>query len=211
MCAPARPSEGDATRSAGTPSRARQCVGEARDRRGGDEQVDLGEVERLRRRQLAGGRLGALERPGGVGLGDLDGEDVAAVMGEPTPGVLLPVHVALEQLRELGERGELEGREARAGVVRAQQDRAADRGKVEPSRDAGLRVHVARDHHAELGRPRREHAVDQLNARQQATGPVVDVERERSVTLRRAGWLRFAPMSSWIKDANAGSLRILSW
>src|SRR5215212_8037253 len=25
------------------------------------------------------------------------------------------------------------------------------------------------------------------------------------------GWLRFAPMSSWIRDANAGSLRILSW
>ena len=41
------------------------------------------------------------------------------------PGVVMPVHVALEQLGELGEGGELERGEAHARVVRAQQHRAA--------------------------------------------------------------------------------------
>ena len=91
----ATPFDGEATRSADTPRLRRQGVGEAGHRRGGDEQVDVAEVDRLRRRQLARGRLGAVERSAGVGLGDLDGEEVAAVMGEAAPGILLPAHVAL--------------------------------------------------------------------------------------------------------------------
>ena len=53
----------------------------SRGRRCGHGQIDRAEVDRLRRRQLAGGRRGALERPDDVGLGDLYGEDVAAAMG----------------------------------------------------------------------------------------------------------------------------------
>ena len=185
MCAAAKPFACDATRSAGTPEAGGQCVGEPGHRGGGDEQLDLAEVERLGFGQFTDGRLGALKRLGGVGLGDLDGEDVPAMMDEPAPGIFVPVHPALEQLRELGERRELECGEARARVLCAQQDRAPERGKVEPFRDAGLRVRVARDDHPELDRSRREHPVNDVDAGQEATRPVGHVKRERSVT--RAG------------------------
>ena len=69
------------------------------------------------------------------------------------PRLIVPLHVALKQLGVLGKRGELEGRKARAGVVCAHQDGAADPWKGEPFRDPGFRVHVARDHHPELAVP----------------------------------------------------------
>ena len=76
-----------------------QSLGEPRDRCCRDEQVDLAEVERLRARQFADGRLSALERPSDVGLGDLDGEDVPAVTREPTRASSCQSTVALKQLR----------------------------------------------------------------------------------------------------------------
>ncbi len=71
----------------GAPPRPRRTPAPMRWPRGGRSRRGRA----LRGRQLPDGRLGALERAGGVGLGDLDRQDVPAVTGDPTPRVFLPV------------------------------------------------------------------------------------------------------------------------
>jgi hypothetical protein len=68
-----------------------------------------------------------------VGLVDLDRERVPAL----TVTRLLPGDTALEVVRELREGLELEGGEAAAGIIAAEQDRAARRRKGEASEIPG--------------------------------------------------------------------------
>ena len=98
----------------------------------------------------------------------------------------------------------------RVAVDVAEQHRAARRREREVLRRARRRIDVAGDDHAEPRAAVPDERIDELRRRDHAAAAVEDVERERAVWPRRGGLPGFAPMSSWMIEASAGSAALRS-
>ena len=125
MCAAATPSGSDATRSPPSPRRRPSSPANPGTDAVATSRSTLAEVEARVGGQFAGGRLGALERPAGVGSA------ISTVRTlRPSRPALAPVHVLWNSSANSGNVANRNAVKPGRDVVRAQQHRAADRGKA---------------------------------------------------------------------------------